>query len=98
MIAGKRLRAERVSRKYRKWRRRILNEEPLCRTCARNGFTVAAAEIDHIVPVAKAPDQFWNTDAVQPTCRACHEAKTNAENRRESPEQVAWRERVKRLS
>ena len=43
---------------YRSMRRVFLNEHPLCRPCAANGFTVAATEIDHIVPVKHAPDRF----------------------------------------
>ena len=35
----------------------FLRIHPLCRPCAASGFTVAAAEIDHIVPVKHAPDR-----------------------------------------
>lgn len=43
---------------YRSKRLFFLRMHPLCRPCATQGFTVAAAEIDHIVPVQQAPDRF----------------------------------------
>ena len=63
---------------------------PLCRPCAANGFTVAAAEIDHIVPVKHAPDRFLDASNWQPICRPCHEVKTATETRRRfmTPEQA----------
>ena len=43
---------------YRSMRLFFLRMHPLCRPCSANGFTVAAAEIDHIVSVKHAPDRF----------------------------------------
>ena len=64
-------------------RRVLLRENPLCRPCAANGFTVAAAEIDHIVPVSdSANPELLDRENWQPICRQCHEAKTATENRR----------------
>ena len=57
---------------YRSMRRGFLNEHPLCRPCAANGFTVAATEIDHLVPVKHAPDRFLDASNWQPICRPCH--------------------------
>ena len=61
-------------------RRAYLNENPLCAECHRQGFTVGADELDHIVPVAQAPDRFWDRANLQGLCRACHEEKTKMEN------------------
>ena len=36
------IRRWRWSRRYRRWRAGILRKEPLCRSCAEAGFTVAA--------------------------------------------------------
>ena len=73
---------------------RFLNEHPLCRPCAENGFTVAATEIDHIVPVKHAPDRFLDASNWQPICRPCHARKTATETRRRfmTPEQAGWQE------
>ena len=77
----------------------MLDGEPLCRSCREAGYTVAATELDHIVPVAQAPQGLWHPGAVQPICRACHEAKTARENGHdETPEQVEWRERLEAMS
>ena len=81
---------------YRSMRRVFLSENPLCRPCAANGFTVAAAEIDHIVPVKHAPDRFWDASNWQPICRPCHARKTTTETRRRfmTPELAGWQERL----
>ena len=86
------VRKARSTSRYQRFRKRILHIEPLCRPCRSNGLTVGAEEIDHIVPVYRAPDRFWDTGNVQPICRSCHESKTAEENRTsESPEHKAWR-------
>ena len=84
---------------YRSMRRVFLNEHPLCRPCAANGFTVAATEIDHIVPVKHAPDRFLDASNWQPICRPCHEVKTATETRRRfmTPEQAGWQERLREI-
>ena len=56
---------------YRSKRLFFLRIHPLCRPCAASGFTVAAAEIDHIVPVKQAPDRFLDRSNWQPICRPC---------------------------
>lgn len=91
------VREARSSRSYRKLRRAFLNEHPLCQACVEEGFTVAAVEIDHIVPVSRAPDRFWDTTNWAGLCRAHHEAKTAAENRQDTPGRVAWRERLESM-
>ena len=89
------VRRARVSWHYRNLRRAFLDAHPLCRVCGRGGFTVAAGEIDHVVPVKRAPDRFWDQANWQAICRTCHKAKTTAENRRaKSPERAAWRRRL----
>ena len=86
----------RTKEPYLSMRLFFLRMHPLCRPCAANGFTVAAAEIDHLVPVKHAPDRFLDRSNWQPICRPCHEAKTATENRRrETPEQAGWQERLR---
>ena len=81
---------------YRSKRLFFLRMYPLCRPCAASGFTVAAAEIDRIVPVKEAPDRFLDTSNWQPICRPCHARKTATETRRRfmTPEQAGWQERL----
>ncbi len=69
------IRRMRWTRRYRRWRAGILRNEPLCRSCAENGFTVAAEHIDHIEAVHLAPERFWDRANIQPLCRDCHENK-----------------------
>ena len=61
-------------------RRQFLNRNPLCAECERQGFTVAAQEMDHIVPVRRAPHRIFDPDNLQGLCRTCHETKTALEN------------------
>ena len=88
----------RTSHRYRKLRRAYLDRNPLCARCQSEGRTVAAEEIDHVVPVEVAPDLFWDQTNWAGLCRACHERKTAGENRRETPERAAWRERLEALA
>ena len=93
------IRRMRTKEPYLSMRRVFLSAHPLCRPCAANGFTVAAAEIDHIVPVKQAPDRFLDASNWQPICRPCHEAKTATENRRRfmTPEQAGWQEHLREI-
>lgn len=61
-------------------RARVLATEPLCRHCRAKGRVTVATQVDHIRPKAQGgTDDLGN---VQPLCRPCHEAKTDAENGR----------------
>ena len=98
-MTPKEIRKARRSWRYRKWRRRILAEEPLCRPCQKAGFTVVATELDHIVPVSEAAERFWDETNVQPICQRCHGRKSLKESgHEETPEQVEWRKRIEALS
>ena len=58
-------------------RRRILAEEPLCRSCLANGLTRASEEVDHIEDL---PGPEWDArENKQALCRPCHELKTARE-------------------
>ena len=94
VLSPEEIRKARRGRTYRKWRRRILAGEPLCRPCRERGYTVAAMELDHLVPVEQAPERFWDEANVQPICVECHRARHSNE---ETPEQAAWRERLEAL-
>jgi len=70
-------------RPWRRLRESVLSAEPLCRSCAAQGLTFPAAEVDHIVPLhtggTDAPDNL------QPLCVQCHQRKTAAELRHDPP-------------
>lgn len=89
-------RKERSTARYQKRRDLFLAspDNALCAECKRRGVTRAAKEIDHIIPVKDAPDDFWNEAGWQGLCRSCHLAKTAREARNESPERAKWREYV----
>ena len=68
---GKRLYATN-HRVWRAIRKGVLDAEPLCRECARQGKTTPANEVDHI-----DGDSFKNEASnLQSLCKPCHSAKT----------------------
>lgn len=65
-------------------RAQVLAEEPCCRLCLTQGKQVKAAEVDHIVPLARGgSDERSNKQAL---CKPCHATKSKAER--------AWRPRA----
>ena len=60
-----------------------------CVLCGRAG----RLECDHVTPFEREPGQDpYDINGLQTLCRACHIAKTAAENRREpTPAEAAWR-------
>ena len=59
---------------WRKLRRQVLAEEPLCRHCAAQGLVVPATEVDHMNGAADN-----SREALQALCKPCHSIKTMAE-------------------
>ena len=60
-------------------RRRILQQEPLCRHCMQRGHVTEALEVDHIIPLHKWTDPNKNPHAdsnLQPLCKDCHTKKS----------------------
>jgi 5-methylcytosine-specific restriction protein A len=55
----------------------VLSEEPLCRQCRTEGRTVAAVEVDHIVPRRQGGTD--DRSNLQPLCTSHHSAKTMTE-------------------
>ena len=84
----------------RRWaavRRAVLKRDGFrCVECDRAG----KLEVDHIVSMQREPGQdVYDPNGLQSVCRACHIAKTAAENRRElTADELAWRELVAELS
>ena len=72
---------DRSHRRYRDLRDRIRREQPLCPQCDAFGFTVAGAEVDHIVPLAKG-GALMDRANLQHLCPSCHDAKTQRQRPR----------------
>ncbi len=75
----------------------FLRIHPLCRPCAAQGFTVGAAEIDHLVPVKEAPDRFLDRSNWQPylpPMPRTEDGHGDPRGRFMTPEQAGWQERL----
>ena len=60
---------------WRRLRKEILEEEPLCRICRQNGYLTPATIVDHIIPIRQGGDKMARSN-LQPLCNTCHERKT----------------------
>ncbi len=60
---------------YRVW---YLKRHRLCVECRKEGKTVVATEVDHIIPLSKGGD-FWSEDNHQSLCKPHHSSKTAKE-------------------
>ncbi len=67
------------SARWQAVRAQVLRDEPLCRECARLGLTEPATQVDHVVPLAVAPELAFVRSNCQPLCTVCHAAKSAAE-------------------
>ena len=64
--------------RWRATRRTVLEAQPCCVECRRQGYVTAAHEVDHIVRHAGNPSLFWSVDNLQGLCTPCHSRKTQA--------------------
>ena len=53
-----------------------LSNEPLCRTCMRNGTYKQAVDVDHIIDIVVDPLLRLEISNLQSLCRNCHSQKT----------------------
>ena len=67
------------SKVWRFTRNLVLNEEPMCRHCRREGKIVSASEVDHILSIQSAPRLALEWDNLCPLCKSCHSKKTAIE-------------------
>ena len=66
---------------WRKLRKQVLAEEPLCRHCAAQGLTVPSTEVDHINNDAsdnRHDPSDRSKSNFQALCKPCHSIKTMA--------------------
>ena len=62
------------SARWRKIRKFVLNEEPLCAMCLKMGRETAATTVDHIQPHKNEYALFWDINNLQSLCYSCHNA------------------------
>jgi len=63
------------SRAWRLLRDQVLSEEPVCRECR----APALLEVDHVIPIVKAPHLALVRSNLQALCGPCHAIKTRRE-------------------
>ncbi|MEN9760117.1 MAG: hypothetical protein RL676_1268 [Pseudomonadota bacterium] len=66
------------SRDWRTLRSAVLREHPLCVVCKAKDRLVAAAVVDHVVPLKDGGARFDRAN-LQPLCVSCHNRKTARE-------------------
>ena len=59
----------------------VRRDQPLCPVCQAQGYTVAGAEVDHIVPLSQG-GSLMDRANLQHLCVPCHEAKTRQQRPR----------------
>lgn len=67
---------------WRRLRERHLADRPLCVACLEDEVVEVAVEVDHVVPVRRAPERRLDPSNLQSLCRRCHAAKTARERSR----------------
>lgn len=63
---------------WRKLRALILEREPLCRECNKEGRITEAKMVDHIKPIRLGGERI-DEDNLQPLCHSCHNTKSAKE-------------------
>lgn len=61
-------------KKWKDLRKAVLEAQPLCVYCLRNGFTREADVVDHIVPHKGDLDLFHDIENLQPLCHFHHDS------------------------
>ena len=69
-------------RTWQRLRLQVLAEEPLCRFCLAAGRLTEAREVDHVVPIARAPELRLDRSNLRPLCTPCHSGRTASEQAR----------------
>lgn len=70
---------------WRKLRRAVLAQEPLCRYCAEVGVTTLACHVDHIEPISERPDLRLDPRNLQPLCEYHHNVVKAREEQQGAP-------------
>ena len=69
---------------WNKLRASVLQEQPLCQDCEDHGITNPDdLELDHIIPITERPDLRLVRANLRMRCKACHQRKTNMDEKRQ---------------
>jgi 5-methylcytosine-specific restriction endonuclease McrA len=58
--------------RWRRLRKQVLAEQPLCALCARSGRETPATVVDHVQPHRGDWNLFWARENLQALCATCH--------------------------
>jgi 5-methylcytosine-specific restriction endonuclease McrA len=75
-------RARGYDSRWERVRLQHLMDEPLCRHCGVADLVVAADMVDHIIPVAVAPERRLDDSNLQSLCNTCHAIKSQKDRKR----------------
>lgn len=64
------------TRNWAKRRKIYLTSNPLCVLCQKEGYTVPATVVDHVIPHRGNIELFNNEENWQALCKTCHDLKT----------------------
>lgn len=65
-------------RRWRNFRKQVLQDEPLCRKCNDKGLVVEAKVLDHIIRIEDG-GAVYSKENTQPLCSKCHNSKSGKE-------------------
>ena len=65
---------------WKRLRKMVLADEPLCRRCTDFGLITAATVVDHIKRVEERPDLKLDRANLQPLCKTCHDGAKHSED------------------
>ena len=66
------------TRRWRRLRELVLQQEPLCRECKKRNVITPANVVNHIIRIADGGEAFA-LDNLQPLCTKCHNSKSGKE-------------------
>lgn len=64
--------SEIYDRQWRKLSKYIRDTHPVCELCLAEGFVTASEVVDHIIPVAIAPERRLDISNLRSCCSSCH--------------------------
>lgn len=68
---------------WRRCRRAILADEPLCRRCFGEGVETIAVDVHHVEPASPESDRNYDPTNLVPLCKRCHTIEENSNRRTE---------------
>lgn len=81
-----RAKSDRYGWDWKKFRKRMLSENPLCAQCERDGYVVEATTVHHVVDIVEAPERRLDASNIECLCEMHHNQITRyrQQNKRKS--------------